>query len=75
MQHVLGKSPDETDRIFNPQMVQSPELTYDNPTAVHHKTEALRLSAEKGFLEWNAKDRLMRATHSRHRESVEFFCR
>ena len=72
MQHVLGKSLDETDRIFNPQMVQSPELTYDNPTAVHHKTEALRLSAEKGFLEWNAKDRLMRATHSRHRRVLNF---
>ena len=72
IQHVLGKSPDETDRIFNPKLIQSPEVLADTATTVHHQTEALRLSAEKAFLEWNANDRLQRASQSRHRRVLNF---
>jgi hypothetical protein len=72
IQHVLGKSPDETDRIFNPKMVQSPEILHESATVQHHQTEALRLCAEKAFLDWNTHDRLQRATHSRHRRLLNF---
>ena len=72
IQHVLGKAPDETDKNFNPKMIQSPEIIHESATVQHHQTEAFRLSAEKAFLDWNTHDRLQRATHSRHRRLLNF---
>ena len=72
VQHVLGKSPDETDRIFNPNMANSPELSYESAPHGHLTSESLRLSAEKAFLEWNSQNRINRAMQSRHKRLLNY---
>ena len=72
IQHVLGRAPDDTGKFFSQGNNLSPELQVESPAQTHKRTEELRLSAEKAFLEWNAADRITRATNSRHRKLLDF---
>ena len=72
IQHVLGRAPDEVGRVFPKEAIQSPELQGQSDVAYHHQVEALRLSAEKAFLDWNASERPQRAQHSSSRRVLNF---
>lgn len=41
-------------------------------TETMERDQQLRLAAEKAFLDWMAKERIQRATHSRHRRVLDF---
>ena len=66
MQHMLGKAPDESGRMFEEPTIRPvhPELLRDGGFA---EDEKLRVSAEKAFLEEQAKRKLERAERMGHR--------
>ena len=68
VQHVLGQSPDVTDRHIEnlEQQIEEPIL---NNTAAEFKREAARrAAAEKALCDWQAQQRVNRAMNSRSRE-------
>ena len=72
IQHVLGRAPDDTGRIFTREVGQSPDITLETPITEHQKSAELRLTAEKAFLDWNNSQRLQRASNSKHRRLLDF---
>ena len=72
IQFVLGRAPDEHGRFFTPARdLQTPgELPLATETM--ERDQNLRLKAEKASLDWIAAERIQRATHSKHRRSLDF---
>eukprot|EP00435_Cladocopium_sp_Y103_P025638 s1644_g6.t1 len=67
VQHVLGQAPDDLGRFFTNVGERCPELITETPVRYR-----MRLSAEKALLEWNAQQRLQRASNSSHRRVLDF---
>ena len=67
LQHMLGKAPDESGRMFENPTIRPvhPELLRDGGFA---EDEKLRVAAEKAFLEEQAKRKLERAERMGHRK-------
>ena len=58
---------------FSQQTAQHPQTFCQRvPSQGHQRTEELRLTAEKAFLDWNSADRMTRALNSRHRRVLDF---
>ena len=72
VQHVLGRAPDELGRFFTTVENPCPELVSEAPAQGHEREHQMRLVAEKSLLEWNAQQRLTRATNSSHRRVMDF---
>ena len=72
LQHVIGRAPDDTGRFFTTDSTASPDILSESPSQGHQRTEELRLTAEKAFLDWNSADRMTRALNSRHRRVLDF---
>lgn len=71
IQHVLGRAPDETDRIFDTTAANSPDLCTVHPHEEFRVTSQLRLAAEKVFLHWTNSQRLQRARNSKRRRLLD----
>ena len=71
-QHVLGQAPDETGRFLAASEQLPPDLLVENPIGEFARSVQLRAEAEKAQSEWSAKQRIMRAQHSKHRPSYNF---
>ena len=72
LQHVIGRAPDDTGRFFTTDSTASPDILSESPAQGHQRSEELRLTAEKAFLDWNSADRMTRALNSRHRRVLDF---
>ena len=72
VQHILGKAPDETGRFLSTADSRCSDLVSETPAQGHERSQHLRDVAEKALLEWNAQQRLQRATHSKHRRCLDF---
>ena len=72
VQHILGKAPDETGRFLTTADPRCSELVSETPAQGQERSQHLRDVAEKALLEWNAQQRLQRATHSKHRRCLDF---
>ena len=72
VQHILGKAPDETGRFLSTADSRCSDLVSETPAQGQERSQHLRDVAEKALLEWNAQQRLQRATHSKHRRCLDF---
>ena len=68
VQHVLGQSPDVTDRHIENLEQQVEEPILNNTAAEFKKEAARRAAAEKALCDWQAQQRVNRAMNSRSRE-------
>ncbi|CAE7833265.1 RE1 [Symbiodinium sp. CCMP2592] len=71
-QHVLGQAPDETGRYLSASQGLPPDLLCENSQGEFARAANLRSEAEKALSEWQAKQRIMRAQHSRHRPCYDY---
>ena len=71
-QHILGQAPDETGRFLPSGSDVHPNLLVENPSGEFERAAARRAEAEKALAEWTAKQRIMRAQHSKHRPCFDF---
>ncbi|CAE7582483.1 RE1 [Symbiodinium sp. CCMP2592] len=71
-QHVLGQAPDETGRFVASCDAVPPGLLCESAQGEFSRSVKLRAEAEKALCEWNANQRLLRATHSRHRPCYDY---
>ncbi|CAE7790042.1 RE1, partial [Symbiodinium sp. CCMP2456] len=71
-QHILGQAPDETGRFLSASTEVHPNLLVENPTEEFERGVQRRAEAEKALSEWTAKQRLMRAQHSKHRPCYDY---
>ena len=71
-QHILGQAPDETGRFLPSSTDVHPNLLVENPTQEFERAAQRRAEAEKALAEWSAKQRIMRAQHSKHRPCYLF---
>ncbi|CAE7515030.1 RE1 [Symbiodinium sp. CCMP2456] len=71
-QHVLGQAPDETGRFVAHGHSVHPNLLIENPTDEFERGVKLRAEAEKALSDWTARQRLLRAKHSRHRPCYDY---
>ena len=71
-QHILGQAPDETGRFIPASGQEHPNLLVENPSGEFQRAAQRRPEAEKALSDWTAKQRIMRAQHSRHRGSFNF---
>ena len=67
VQHVLGRAPDEAGRFFTPLNPIALETILDSERQDMEQQHHRRMVAEQSFLEWQAKDRLTRASASKSR--------
>ena len=72
VQHILGKAPDEVGRFLTTANQRCSELISETPAQGQERSQHLRDVAEKALLEWNAQQRLQRATHSKHRRCLDY---
>ena len=68
----VRQAPDETGRFLAASEQLPPDLLVENPTGEFARSVQLRAEAEKAQSEWSAKQRIMRAQHSKHRPSYNF---
>ena len=71
-QHILGQAPDETGRFIPASGQEHPNLLVENPSGEFQGAAQRRAEAEKALSDWTAKQRIMRAQHSRHRGIFNF---
>ena len=71
-QHILGQAPDETGRFLPAGEGLPPGLLCENASGEFERSVLRRAEAEKALCEWAAKQRLMRAKHSRHRPCYNY---
>ena len=71
IQYILGRAPDECGRFFSTVAKLSPELL-DSDAQQQETAFKRRVTAEKAFLDWQAQQRLSRATRSKHRRRLNF---
>ena len=71
-QHILGQAPDETGRFLPSGSDVHPNLLVENPSGEFERAATRRAEAEKALAEWTAKQRIMRAQHSKHRPCFDF---
>ena len=75
VQHVLGRAPDEAGRFFTPLNPIALETILDSERQDMEQQHHRRMVAEQSFLEWQAKDRLTRASASKHHRASDFSAR
>ena len=71
-QHLLGQAPDETGRFLAACNQLPPGLLCENADGEFARSVKLRAEAEKAQCEWSAKQRILRAKHSRHRPCYNY---
>ncbi len=75
IQHALGRAPDEYGRFFSalgPSAGECPDLLVENGTGEMQRNLRRMQVAETSFLDWEAKQRLMRAQNSRAQTVREY---
>ena len=71
-QHALGQGADATGRLDFSGKAPPPELLVENPTGEFQRNVERQKTAEIALVEWQAKQRLSRASHSRGRRVLNF---
>ncbi|CAE6969386.1 RE2 [Symbiodinium sp. CCMP2592] len=71
-QHVLGQAPDNAGRFQSGCQQVPPGLLVEDPAGDFERSVQRRLEAEKCLLEWQARQRLSRATNSKHRPCYDY---
>ena len=71
-QHALGQAPDITGRMDFSGKAPPPELLVENPSGELSRSIERQRTAEQALSEWQAKQRLSRAEHSRGRRILDF---
>ncbi|CAE7357392.1 RE1 [Symbiodinium sp. CCMP2592] len=71
-QHALGQAPDISGRMDFSGKAMPPELLVENPTGEFARSIERQRTAEQALSEWQAKQRLSRAAHSRGRRVLDF---
>ena len=66
-QWMLGKAPDQADRLFVPDLQKLPGSLLQHPESDYHRSEQLRVVSEKAFVDWQYQEKLSRARHSSSR--------
>ena len=75
IQHALGRAPDEYGRFFKalgPSAGECPDLLVENGTGEMQRNLRRMQVAETSFLEWEAKQRILRAQNSRAQTVREY---
>ena len=71
-QLALGRNADETDRLVAVSHRLPPDLLVENATGEFHRDVQRRAAAEKAHSEWHARQRLLRAQHSRPQRVYDY---
>ncbi|OLQ04869.1 hypothetical protein AK812_SmicGene11969 [Symbiodinium microadriaticum] len=71
-QHILGQAPDETGRFLSGCKQLPPDLLCENSAGEFERSVKRRSEAEKALCDWQARQRLQRAKHSRHRPCYDY---
>ena len=71
-QHILGPLPDETGRFLSGCKQLPPDLLCENSAGEFERAVNRRSEAEKALCDWQARQRLQRAKHSRHRPCYDY---
>ena len=72
LQHVMGRTPDVAGRFFSTVDPSCPELTCLEPRAMQQENWERMATAEKALIDWQCRQRISRATNSRHRQVLDF---
>ncbi|CAE7903842.1 unnamed protein product, partial [Symbiodinium sp. KB8] len=71
-QLALGRNADETDRLVADSHRLPPDLLVENAAGEFHRDVQRRAAAEKAHSEWHARQRLLRAQHSRPQRVYDY---
>ena len=72
IQHAFGRAADTTGRLINEAHSLPDELQIENADGEFEKNVQRQSSAEKAFSEWQAHQRILRASHSRARPNRDY---
>ena len=71
-QLALGRNADDTDRFVPEGHRLPPDLLVENADGEFHRDVQRRATAERAHVEWHARQRLLRAKHSRPRRAYDY---
>ncbi|CAE7277358.1 RE1 [Symbiodinium sp. KB8] len=71
-QLALGRNADDTDRLVAEGHRLPPDLLVENATGEFQRDVQRRAAAEKAHSDWHARQRLLRAQHSRPRRAYDY---